>query len=147
LVNKLICSFPFYRTGIEVGNFSGEGVSLGQQLSSELACLQVNYKVPSEEQEAYLNSNGTINNVDIPEQYQEDAANSLTPLKEKGCKKEKKKKKKKKKKEMNGMQSSPSHSSDMQLGPDQQTHMLQIPKSETSASGRKVNARDRQRRV
>ena len=120
-------------------------MSLGQQLSSELACLSLNYKVPHEELEAYLNSNGTVNNVDIPEQYQKDAANSLTPLKEKGSKKDKKKKKKKK--ETNAMQFSPSHSSDMQLGPDQQTHMLQIPNSETPASGRKVNARDRKRRT
>jgi len=128
-----------------VGKFSGERVNSGQQLSSELACLSLNCKVPHEELEAYLNSNGTINNVDIPEQYQEDAANSLTSLKEKGSKK--KKKKKKKKKETNAMQFSPSYSPDMQLGPDQQTHMLQIPNSETSASGRKVNARDRQRKV
>jgi hypothetical protein len=131
-----------------VGNFSGEGVILGQQLCSELACLSLNYKVPHEELEAYLNSNGTINNVGIPEQCQEDAANSLTPLKEKGSKKEKKNKnKKKKKKETNAMQFSSSHSSDMQLGSDQQTHMLQIPNTETCASGRKVNARDRQRRM
>jgi len=129
-----------------VGNFSGEGVSLGQQLSSELACLSLNYEVPHEELEAYLNSNGTIDNVDIPEQYQEDAGNSLTPLKEKGSKKVKKNKKKKKK-ETNAMESSPSHSSDMQLGPDQQTHILQIPNSETPASGRKVNAHNRQKRM
>jgi len=130
-----------------VGKFSGERASLGQQLSSELACLSLNYKVPHEELEAYLNSNGVIDNVDIPEQHQEEAANSLTPLKEKGSKKKKKIKKKKKKKETNAMQFSPSHSSDMQLGPDQQTHMLQVPDSETSASGKKVNARDRQRRT
>jgi hypothetical protein len=128
-----------------VGKFSGEGVSLGQQLSSELAYLSLNYKVPYEELEAYLNSEGTINNVDIPEQCQEDAASSLTSLKEKGSKK--KKKNKKKKKETNAMQFSPSHSSDVQLGPDRQTHVLQKPNSETSASGRKVNARDRQRRM
>ena len=126
-----------------MGKFSGERVNSGQQLSSELACLSLNCKVPHEELEAYLNSNGTINNVDIPEQYQEDAANSLTSLKEKGSKK----KKKKKKKETNATQFSPSYSPDTQLGPDQQTHMLQIPNSETSASGRKVNARDRQRKM
>jgi hypothetical protein len=143
-----MCTFPFCRTGKEVGKFSGERVSSGQQLSSELACLSLNYKVPHEEVEAYLNSNGTINNVDIPEQYQEDAANSSTSLKEKGSKKKKNKnKKKKKKKETNAMQFSPSYSPDMQLGPDQQTHMLQIPNSETSASGKKVNARDRQRKM
>lgn len=131
-----------------MGNFSGERVNSGQQLSSELACLSLNDKVPREELEAYLNSNATINNMDIPEQYQEDAANSLTSLKEKGSKKKKKKEKKKnKKKETNAMQFSPSYSPDTQLGPDQQTHMHQIPNSETSASGRKVNARDRQRKV
>jgi hypothetical protein len=129
-----------------VGRFSEERVSLGQQLSSELACLSLNYKVPHEEPEEYLNANGTINSVDIPEQYQEDAANSLTPLKEKGSKK-KKKKKKKNKKEMNTMQFSPSHSSDMHQGPDQQTHIVHLPSSGVSASGRKVNARDRQRRT
>jgi hypothetical protein len=141
-----MCTFPFCRTGNEVGKFSGERVNLGQQLSSELACLSLNYKVPHEELEAHLNSNGTLNNVNIPEQYQEDAANSLTSLKEKGSKK-KKKKKNKKKKETNAMQFSPSYSPDTQLGPDQQTHMLQIPNSETSASGRKVNARDRQKKM
>jgi DIS3-like exonuclease 2 len=125
-----------------VGKFSGEKVSLGQQLSSELACLSLKYKVPHEELEAYLKFNRTINNVDTPEQYQEDAANSLTPLKEKG---NKKKKKNKKKKETNALQFSPSQSSDMQPGPDQQTHVLCIPNSETSASGKKVNARDRQK--
>lgn len=128
-----------------MGKFSGEEVSLGQQLSSELACLSLEYKVPNEELEAHLSSSGTINNVDIPEQYQEDAANSVTPLKEKGSKK-KKKKINKKKKEMNAMQFSPSQSSDMQLGPDQQTHMFHVPNCETSASGKKVNAHDRQRR-
>ena len=123
-------------------------MSLGQQLSSELACLSLNYEVPHEELETYLNSIGTINKVDTPEHYQEDAANSLTPLKEKGSKKkEKKKKKKKKKKETNTMQFSPSHFSDMQLGPDQQTHMLPIPNSKSSASGRKVNAHDSTRRM
>lgn len=127
-----------------MGKFSGEEVSLGQQLSSELACLSLKYKVPHEELEAYLNSNGTINNLDVPEQYQEDTANSLTPLKEKGSKK---KKKEKKKKEMSSMQFSPSQSSDMQLGPDQQTHVLHVPNSGTSASGKKVNAHDRQRRT
>jgi hypothetical protein len=129
-----------------VGNFTGERVSLSQQLYSEFACLSLNYKVPHEELEAYLNTNGTINNVDIPEQYQEDTANSLTPLKEKGNKK-KKNKKKKNKKEMNTMQFSPSHSSDMHLGPDQQTQTVQIPNSDVSASGRKVNAHGRQRKM
>jgi broad specificity polyphosphatase/5'/3'-nucleotidase SurE len=127
-----------------VGNFSEERVCLGQELSSELAYLSLNYNVPHEELEAYLNSNGTISNVDIPEQYQDDTANYLTPLKEKGSKK--KKKEKKNKKEMNTMQFSPSHSSYMHLGPDQQTHMVQTQNFGISASGRKVKAHDRQRR-
>lgn len=124
-------------------------MSLGQELSSELAYLSLSYKVPHEELEAYLNSNGMsakLNSVDIPEQYQEGAARSLTPPKQKGGKKEKKNKKKKKK-ETNAMQFSPSHVSNMQLGPDQRTHMLQMPNSETSTPGRKVNAHDRKRRM
>lgn len=80
--------------GNEVGNFSGERMSLGQELSSEVAYLSLNYKVPREELEVYLNSNGMsakLTNVDIPDQDQEDTANSLRPPKQKGSKKKEKK--------------------------------------------------------
>ena len=130
-----------------MGNFSGERMSLGQELSSEVAYLSLNYKVPREELEVYLNSNGMsakLTNVDIPDQDQEDTANSLRPPKQKGSKK---KEKNKKKKETNAMQFSPSHFSHMQLGPNQQTNMLPIPNSETSVPGRKVNAHDRKRNM
>lgn len=120
-------------------------MTLGNQLYSELAYLSLNCEVPDEELEVYLNCNGTnakLNNVDIHEQDQEDAANSLTPPKQKGSKK-----KKKEKKEANAMQFSPSHSSNVQLGPDQQTNMHQIPNDEATAPRKEVNARDRRRRT